>query len=98
MRVAPTGYLPYLYRSDPIRALFYRGHGFAFFCPHREWENRCHWDATDPTTNNGVSLMGYFAAPYRKVKTLIPIARLPSMTAWHRPAVSSLEACKTSAR
>jgi len=61
-------------------------------------KNRCHWEATNPTTNNGISVMGYFAALYRKVKTLIPIARLSSMTACQHPAVSSLEARKTPAR
>jgi hypothetical protein len=46
--------------------------------------------------NNSVT--SDFAVLYQKVTTLIPIALLPSMTAWLRAAVSSLEACQTPAR
>ena len=98
MRVATTGYLSYDYRSDPVKGSLCRWHGFALFCVHREREIRCYWNTTNLTMNMNSSVTSGFASPRRKVKTLIPIARLPSMTAELYPAVSSLEAYKTPAR
>jgi len=81
MMVATTGYLSYPYPSDPVRAPFCRGHQYALFCPHREQENRCHWDATDPARDKDNPVTSDFAEPYRKVTTQIPIALLPTLTA-----------------
>ena len=98
MRVAPIGYLPYLYRSNTVRVLYCRWHGFALFCAYRERGNKCHWHITNPKINMNNSVTSDFAVLFQKVTTLIPIALLPSMTAWLRAAVSSLEACQTPAR
>ena len=98
MTVATTSCLSYFYRSNPVRTSFCYGYKYVLFCAHREQQNRCQWNTTDPSMNIGAPVTSYFAELYRKVTTLIPIALLPSMTAWHRPAVSSLEACQTSAR
>ena len=86
------------YRLGPVRTSFFCCYKYVLFCPYREQENGCHWDATDPTMNLGASVTNYFAELYRKVITQIPIAQLPSMTVCLRPAVSSLEACQTPAR
>jgi len=98
MKVTTDSHLYYSYRSSTVRAPFCRGYGFVIFCHDCKQENRCHWDATNPTMNMNNSVTGDFATPHRKVKTLIPIALLPSMTAELHPAVSSLEACQTPAR
>jgi hypothetical protein len=98
MKVTTASYLFYSCRSNTVRVPYCRQHGFAIFCPHREQENGCHWDATDPMMNMNSSVTSDFYTPHRKVKTLIPIALLPSMTAELHPAVSSLEACQTPAR
>ena len=86
------------YRPAPVVTPLGRWHQYAPFYPHREQENECHWHETDTTMNIGISVMSYFAGSYRQFTTQIPIARLTSMTAWLRPAVSSIEACKTPAR
>jgi hypothetical protein len=86
------------YRPGPVRTSFCCCYKYVLLCPYREQENGGHWDVTDPTMNLGVSATNYFSVPYRKVITQIPIAQLSSMTAWLRPAVSSLEACQTPAR
>ena len=65
---------------------------------NREQGNECNWNATNPTREIGIPVTSDFATPYRKVTTLIPIALSPFMTAWHRPAVFSTEACQTPAR
>ena len=98
MTVATTARLSYDYRSNTVRMPYCRRHGFALLCTYREQENRCYWKTTDPAMSMGFSVMSHFAAPNQKVKTQIPIARLPSLTACQHPAVSSLEACKTPAR
>jgi hypothetical protein len=98
MSVATTGYLSCLYRSDPVRAAFCRWHRNTRFCAHRAQENKCHWHATDSARNVAIPVTRDLAKPYRKVTHQIPIARLLILTAWLRPAVSSLEACKTPAR
>ena len=98
MKVTTASYLFYSYRSKTVRVPYCRRHGFAIFCHHHEGENRCQGNATDPTMNRNNSMTSDFATPYRKVKTLIPIAQLSSMTTELHPAVSSLEACQTPAR
>ena len=85
------------YRTVPVVTPFGRWHHYVLFYPHREQGNECHWKATSPTRERGIPVMSYFATPYQKVTTLIPIALSPSMTAWQRPAVSSTEACQTPA-
>jgi integrase len=90
----PGFFLPVRVLSKLFRRLFLEK-----LCDaHRERQNRYQWNTTDPSMNIGVPMTSYFTELYRKVTTLIPIARLPSMTAWHRPAVSSLDACQTPAR
>ena len=98
MTVATTSCLSYFYRSNPVRTSFFYGYKYVCFCTHREQQNRCQWNTADPSKSIGVPIVSDFVIPYQKVTTLIPIALLPSMTAWHRPAVSSLEVCKTPAR
>ena len=98
MMVATAGYLSYSYRSNTVRVPYCWWHGFVLFCPHRKRENKCHCEATDLARNIEIPVVCDFAVLYRKVKTLIPIALLPSMTAELHPAVSSLEACQTPAR
>ena len=82
------------YRPAPVATPFGRWRHIALVCSHRERENRCYWDAINTTRDIGIPVTRYFATPYRKVTTLIPITLLPSMTAWLPPAVSSLEACQ----
>jgi hypothetical protein len=98
MTVATTSCLSYFYRSNSVRTSFCYCYKYVIFCAHREQQNRCQWNTTDPSKGIGIPILSDFVIPYRKVTTLIPIALLPSMTAWHRPAVSSLEACQTPAR
>ena len=98
MTVATTYCLSYFYRSNPVRTSFFYCYKYVLFCAHRERENRCQWNITDPSKGIGIPIVSDFVIPYRKVTTLIHIALLPSMTPWHRPAVSSLEACQTPAR
>jgi hypothetical protein len=98
MTIATTSCLSYFYRSNPVRMSFCYCYKYVLLCAHRERQNRCQWDAIDPTKDIGVPVMSDFAEPYRKVTTLIPIALLSTLAAWHRPAVSSLEACQTPAR
>ena len=98
MTVATAGYLSYDYRSDPVRTSFCCCYQYALFCTYREKKNRCHGDTTELAKNIGIPVVSDFAVLYQKVKTLIPIALLPSMTASLRAAVSSLEACQTPAR
>jgi hypothetical protein len=81
MKFAFTSYLLCPDQSDPVRAPFCRGHQYALFCPHREQENRCHWDAADPTRDKGNPVTSDFAELYRKVTTQISIALLPTLTA-----------------
>jgi hypothetical protein len=97
MTVATTSCLFNDYWSHPVRLPPGRQQGFALFCAHRERENSCDWNTTNPTINLNNPVTSDFATPYQKIKTQIPIARLPSMAAWLRPAVSSLEACTTPA-
>jgi hypothetical protein len=89
---------PYNYWSDPVRTSFDCCYKYALFCAHRERQSKRQWNTTAPSMNIGVPMTCYFATLYRKLTTQIPIARLPSLTAWLRPAVSSLEARKTPAR
>jgi hypothetical protein len=86
------------YRPVPVVTPFSRWHQYALFYPHREQGNECYWNATNPTREIDIPVTTHFATPYQKITTLILIALLPSMTAWHRPAVSSIEACQTPAR
>jgi len=69
-----------------------------FFALAESRKNREHWDALDPTRDMDIPVSSYFAGPYQKVTTQIPIALQPAMTAWPPPAVPSLEACQTPAR
>ena len=98
MTVATTSCLSYDYWSDPVKVPFCRWRGFALFCAYRKREIRCYWNTINPTMTVDNSVTSDFASPHRKVKTQIPIARRPSMTAELHPAVSSLEACQTPAR
>jgi hypothetical protein len=98
MMVATTACLSYDYRSDPVKVPFCRWHGFALFCAHREREIRCYWNTINPAMNMSSSVTSGFSSLHQKVKTQIPIARRPSLTAELHPAVSSLEAYKTPAR
>ena len=98
MTVAAICCLSYLYRSDPVRAPCCRWQGYARFCLQRDQRNKYHWNTTDPTRGIIITVTSDIAEPYRKLTTQIPIAPLPSITVWLRPAVSSLEACQTPAR
>ena len=98
MTVATTSCLSYFYRSNPVRTSFCYCYKYVLFCAHRERQNRCQWNTTDRSKGIGIPIVSDFVIPHRKVKTLIPIAQRPSMTACQHPAVSSLEACQTPAR
>jgi len=97
MTLATTSCLSNDYWSHPVRVPPCRQQGFALFCAHRERENSCYGITTNPTIYLNNSVTSDFATPYQILKAQIPIARLTSITAWLRPAVSSLEACTTPA-
>jgi len=97
MRFVITTDRPYIDRPDPVRALLCRWHRFALMSLQRDQGNKYQWDVTDPTRGIIIPATNDIAALYRKAITQIPIVLLRTMTAWLRPAVSSLEACQTPA-